>query len=80
MTIQTALPTRVIVFPADVDVSQIPRRPYDFNRGDRRFFDQSAAIEHATATAKATGVRQIVRPDIRPLDKDRLFLVQAVGS
>lgn len=80
MTI-TALPAKVLVFPTDLDMRDIPRRPYDFSRGDRRFFDQQDAIDHAHATATATGIRQIVRRDSPALlGGEPMFLVQAVGS
>lgn len=77
----TALPTKVLVFPEDVDVAELPRRGYDFNKGDRRFHDQLDAIDHAHAEARATGVRQIVRPSSPALHGGApLYLVQAVGS
>jgi hypothetical protein len=75
----TALPTKVLVFPDDVDVSAIPRRSYDFNAGDRRFFDQQEAIDHAHSKASESGIRQIVRRDSDVLGKP-VYLVQAVGS
>lgn len=77
--IPVALPTKVLVFPEDVDVSQIPRRAYDFNKGDRRFFDQQEAIDHAHSLASKTGVRQIVRQDVDVLGRHP-YLVQAIGS
>lgn len=75
---------RVLVFPDGIDSSDIrmiPTRPYDFNRGDRRFYDQGRAIEHANSTALETGVRQVVRVTSPALDRGApLYLVQAVGS
>lgn len=61
------------------DYLGLPRRSYDFNKGDRRFSDRDRAIEHANDKARATGVRQVVRPDSLVLGTP-LFLVQAVGS
>lgn len=80
MTI-TALPTKVLVFPEDMTMADIPRRDYDFNKGDRRFHDRQVAIDHALAEATATGIRQIVRPTSPALlGGAPLYLVQAVGS
>lgn len=76
-----ALPTRVIVLPSDLSVDDIPRRPYDFNQGDRRFHDREEAIDWANEEAIATGVRRIVRADSPALlGGDPLYLVQAVGG
>lgn len=61
------------------DYLGLPRRAYDFNKGDRRFSDLDKAIQHANDKASATGVRQVVRPDTLVLGT-ALFLVQAVGS
>lgn len=58
-------------------------RSYDFNRGDRRFFDHQAALDAANEIAAVTGVRQIVRATRGPLSshpEEYLYLVQAVGS
>lgn len=57
----------------------LPRRSYDFDKGDRRFRTLTRAVDHADAEAIRTGVRQVVRPDVDSLG-DRLYLVQAVGS
>lgn len=65
----------------DVNVLNIPRRSYDFNRGDRRFYRRERALEHAEYEALRTGIRQIVRVDRPATDHgEPLFLVQAVGS
>lgn len=71
-----------IVLDNNVDSYGIPRRPYDFNKGDRRFLDQDRAIEHANEEARRTCVRQVVRPDAAevPGGKGRFYLIQAVGS
>lgn len=72
---------RTIVIDDDVSVHDIPRRSYDFNRGDRRFYSQDSAISHANAEAVRTGVRQVVRLDGPALlGGTPLYLVQAVGS
>ena len=64
-----------------IDVLSLPRRPYDFNKGDRRFFDRDEAIEHAEHEAILTGVRQAIRLDGPAIEgHDPLYLVQAVGS
>lgn len=72
----------VVVIPAGIDVHTLPRRSYDFNRGDRRFLDVERAVDHANEVALKTGVRQVVRADSRePGANGRPFyLVQAVGS
>lgn len=57
----------------------IPKRSYDFNKGDRRFNDLERATAHAHEVASKTGVRQLVRPDTESLGVS-LFVVQAVGS
>lgn len=57
-----------------------PRRPYDFNRGDRRFFDLQAAIRYAEDLAFDTGIRRVVRPDVPVTGHDTVFVVQEVGS
>lgn len=66
----------------EIDVLQIPKRSYDFNRGDRRFFDRDRAISHAEHEAILTGVRQVVRLDSPAIhgSGEKLYLVQAVGS
>lgn len=65
----------------DVNVLKIPRRSYDFNKGDRRFYRRERALAHAELEAALTGVRQIVRLDVPATDNgEPLFLVQAVGS
>lgn len=72
-----------IEIPADVDVHSIPRRPYDYSKGDRRFFGRRRALEHANEEARRTGIRQVVRVDPTDLPgqhRAALFLVQAVGS
>jgi hypothetical protein len=71
-----------IVLDNNVDSYGIPRRSYDYDKGDRRFLDQWRAIEHANEEARRTGVRQVVRPDLAevPGAKGRFYLVQAVGS
>lgn len=76
------LTDEVVVIPSSVDVYDLPRRSYDFNRGDRRFVDIDQAVEHANETALRTGVRQVVRKDSRePGAHGRPFyLVQAIGS
>lgn len=57
----------------------IPRRPYDFNAGDRRFYDRDDAINHAVWVADTTGVRQQVRVSSAAVwDGPPLWLVQAV--
>lgn len=61
------------------DYLGLPRRPYDFNKGDRRFRSLKAAHDHADAVAAETSVRQVVRPDVDALG-DGLYLVQAIGS
>lgn len=73
-----------ITYPDDVDVV-VPTRSYDYNKGDRRFFDHQAAVDHAHAVALETGVRQSVRPDPGTPEFEirngrTLYLVQAVGS
>lgn len=75
----------VIILSKDITpelLYDIPRRAYDFNRGDRRFHDQIEAIEHANAEALKTGVRQVVRVTAPALlgGDEPLYLVQAVGS
>lgn len=79
MTVSTIPHPHTLVFPAGVDLFEIPRRSYDFNKGDRRFSTQERAIEHAEAKALETSVRQIVRADSSPHFID-LWVVQAVGS
>jgi len=70
---------RPIIVAEDINVGQIPRRAYDFSKGDRRFFDIERAIDHANDEASRTGIRQVVRPDTEALG-DTLFVVQAIGS
>jgi hypothetical protein len=76
------LSDEVVVIPEGVDVYTLPRRPYDFNKGDRRFVDIDRAVDHANQEALNTGVRQAVRKDSRePGAFGRPFyLVQAIGS
>jgi hypothetical protein len=71
-----------VLIADDVDVYTIPRRSYDYSKGDRRFFDYSRAVEHANDEARSTGVRQCIRPDVAevPGQRHRLWLVQAIGS
>lgn len=68
-----------IVVADDIDISRVPRRGYDFNKGDRRFQTREAAITHADNEARRTGVRQVVRLDSTP-HFVTLYVVQAVGS
>jgi hypothetical protein len=77
--------SKPVYTPIDLDavrVAEIPTRGYDFNRGDRRFFDRSRALEHANHEAILTGIRQVVRVTAPPIlgGTDVLHLVQAVGS
>lgn len=74
----TTLPPILIDLDAQ-DYLRLPRRGFEFNKGDRRFRDQGRAIDHANETARTTGVRQIVRPDVEVLGEP-MFVVQAVGS
>ena len=62
-----------------IDVYTIPVRPYDFNKGDRRFNDLQRALDHAEQEAGRTSIRQVVRKDSSPTFT-HLWLVQAVGS
>ena len=57
----------------------LPRRGYDFQKGDRRFDSFKRAVDHANNEASRTGVRQVVRPDVDSLENP-VYLVQAVGS
>ena len=68
-----------IIIADDINVYEIPRRAYDFNKGDRRFFDFENAVRFATDEAVRTGIRQIVRLDVDVLG-ERPHLVQAIGS
>jgi hypothetical protein len=68
-----------IILSDDVNVYDIPKRSYDFTKGDRRFFDFANAVRFATDEAVRTGIRQVVRLDVDVLGK-RPHLVQAVGS
>lgn len=72
----------VVVIPAGINVHDLPRRSYDFNKGDRRFVDIDQAVNHANERALHTGVRQVIRKDsFEPGAHGRPFyLVQAVGS
>lgn len=65
-----------------VDVLTLPQRAYDFNKGDRRFYDRDQAIEHANLEALLTGVRQAIRLDGPAIEGSGipLYLVQAIGS
>lgn len=59
----------------------VPTRSYDFDKGDRRFFEFERAIEHSEEEAIRTGVRQAIRRDLSDIPGgDKLYLVQAVGS
>jgi len=70
-----------IIIADDVDVYTIPRRSYDYSRGDRRFFYYHRAVVHANEEARRTGVRQCIRPDLADVPGGRrLWLVQAIGS
>lgn len=71
----TDYPTRVIIFPEDVKVREIPTRPYDLRQGDRRFFSQQAAVDWALEQQGKDGVQRSVR-----VDSAGLWLVQALGS
>lgn len=63
------------------DFLTLPRRPYDFNRGDRRFGNLKRAVDHANDEAARTGIRQVVRKDNPPPFVEGIFwLVQAIGS
>jgi hypothetical protein len=74
-------PLAPIIIPADVDVYTIPRRPFDFRKGDRRFGELDEAVEHANEEARKTGVRQVIRTYVPFLHGGELTLiVQAVGS
>lgn len=68
-----------IIIADDVNVNEIPRRSYDFNKGDRRFFDFNNAVRFATDKAVETSVRQVVRLDVDVLGM-QTYLVQAIGS
>lgn len=61
------------------DFLGLPRRGYDFNKGDRRFTELKRAVDHADETARQTGIRQVVRID-GPVLGEVMYLVQAVGS
>lgn len=65
-----------------VDVLSLPQRAYDYNKGDRRFYDRDRAVEHANLEALLTGVRQVIRLDSPAIEGSGapLYLVQAVGS
>jgi len=69
-----------IVIPEDIDVNTIPRRSYDFDKGDRRFHTLERALEHAEAEAGRTSVRQVVRTESAPHFVGTFYLVQAIGS
>lgn len=69
---------QTVVVQDDVDVYTIPRRAYDFDRGDRRFHSFENAVDHADRVASETAVRQCVRVDNSSFEK--LYLVQAIGS
>lgn len=70
-----------LILPDEFNVFDIPRRGYDFNRGDRRFNDQRRAIAFAYVEATRTGVRQIIRRDSTPdFVEGTFWLVQAIGS
>lgn len=71
--------TTPVIIPKGISVYTIPRRSYDFNKGDRRFWDLDEAIEWANDEARRTGIRQMIRHDSPVLDRD-ILLVQAVGS
>lgn len=83
ITSQGTQELRVLVFAEDLtnDYRNLPQRGYDFTKGDRRFYDQQRAIDHANDVAVKTGVRQVVRLDGAPLlGGQPVWLVQAVGS
>lgn len=63
----------------DEDVLRIPQRPYEFDKGDRRFTSLMDAVSFANDEAVRTGVRQVVRLDSSP-HFVTLHLVQAMGS
>lgn len=75
----TTEPGIVIADMSPRDFYSLPRRPYDYSRGDRRFGDLKRATDHAHKVASSTGVRQLVRPDTGTLGMT-MFIVQAVGS
>lgn len=71
--------THTILVHDDIDLAEIPRRDYDFSRGDTRWSTQEKALEVAEAKALETGIRQTVRRSSSPHFTE-LWLVQAVGS
>lgn len=71
--------TKIVIVGDEVDVFQVPRRAYDFAKGDRRFTDRNQAIDHGIAEFDRTGVQQLVRRDSAPEFID-LFVVQTFGS
>lgn len=63
------------------DYLALPKRPYDFDKGDRRFSSLRRAADHAHEEAARTGIRQVVRKDSTPdFVEGTFWLVQAVGS
>lgn len=71
-------PIIIVDIPSD-EYLRLPRRSYEFGKGDRRFSDRDRALKHAEAEAIRTGVRQVVRADVTVLGTP-MHLVQAVGS
>lgn len=72
--------TEPIIPGDDIDFFALPRRPYEFNRGDRRFTDREFAIEYAERVSGETGVRQMVLRQSAPHFVPGFWVVQAVGS
>lgn len=71
----------VLILPTEIPAGEIPRRSYDFNKGDRRFLDQADAIEWSQTKAEETGIRRVVRVDSTPDFLDGPFFIsQEIGS
>lgn len=60
------------------DCLRLPQRPYDFSRGDRRYFLWETAVRQASLRSSQDGKRRVVRQDF--FFGDRLYLVQVIGS
>lgn len=71
--------TNVTIIPDDVSVFDLPRRPYDFNLGDRRFTEQDDAVQWSYDEALRTGRRRMVRLDSSP-EFTTLYVSQEIGS
>jgi hypothetical protein len=75
----TNLATIIVQDVTNSEFLALPRRGYDFQKGDRRFDSFKRAVDHANDEASRTGVRQVVRPDVDSLENP-VYLVQAIGS